>query len=144
MRILTVALLLFGAVAAPAQINTTEVWVGRLQMGEELAISELRNVSDDPGYDNQPAFFPDNATLVYTSQVTSLADTGLGLHAFRVDLHTGTRTPLPEARGLSPTPTADGPTRRQLREGRGRCARAGRGGGRGLSVPGPPRRAGTG
>lgn len=110
-------LLLF-AVASHAQILTTEVWVGRLDMRDGFAISELRNVSSDPGYDNQPAFFPDGEKMVYTSQITSLADTGLGLHAFLVDLGTGARTPLPEARGFSPTPTADGRNLMMLREGR--------------------------
>ncbi len=118
MRILAAALILFTAGVTQAQITTTEVWLGRLEMGEELRISDLRNISADPGYDNQPSFFPDNKTLVYTSQVTSLADTGLGLHAFLVDLRTGARTPLPEARGFSPTPTADGRNLMMLRQGR--------------------------
>jgi uncharacterized protein (TIGR02246 family) len=112
------ALLLFTTAALHAQITTTEVWVGRLQMGEELKISELRNVSNHDGYDNQPAFFPDNNTLVYTSERGSLADTGLGLHAFLVDLRTGARTPLTDARGFSPTPTADGRNLMMLRQGR--------------------------
>jgi uncharacterized protein (TIGR02246 family) len=118
MRISTIAILLLLAASSHAQITTTEVWLGRLQMGEELTITDLRNISNDPGYDNQPAFFPDNQTLVYTSYVTSLADTGLGLHAFLVDLRTGARTPLPDARGFSPTPTADGRNLMMLREGR--------------------------
>ncbi|MEO8378698.1 MAG: DUF4440 domain-containing protein [Acidobacteriota bacterium] len=106
------------AVTVQAQILTTEVWVGNLDMREGFAITDLQNVSNHPGYDNQPAFFPDGKTLVYTSEVTSLAETGLGLHAFLVDLTTGQRTPLPEARGFSPTPTPDGRNLMMLREGR--------------------------
>jgi len=118
MRIFAHAVLAFFAVAVHAQILTTEVWVGKLEMGEKLVVTELRNVSEHAGYDNQPAFFPDGRTMVYTSEVASLADNGLGLHAFFVDLNTWARTPLIGARGFSPTPTADGRNLMMLREGR--------------------------
>ena len=46
-----------------------------------VVISNLVNVSNDhPGYDNQPAFFPDGS-LVYTTQSGELTDNGLGVHA---------------------------------------------------------------
>jgi hypothetical protein len=38
----------------------------------------------------------------------NLDETGQGVHAVRYDLATGKSTPLPQARGFSPTPTADG------------------------------------
>lgn len=114
---LRVAFLLLFAFATHAQILTTEVWLGKLDMRDGFVITDLRNISDHPGYDNQPAFFPDGKTVVYTSEISSMADAGLGLHAYLVDLSTGERTPLPEARGFSPTPTADGRNLMMLREG---------------------------
>ena len=119
MHLRTIALaLLLTTTTASAQILTTEVWLGSLDMRDgRFAVSNLKNISDHRGYDNQPAFFPDGKTLVYTSEVTSTNETGLGLHAFLVDLASGARTPLPEARGFSPTPTSDGKGLMMLRQG---------------------------
>jgi ketosteroid isomerase-like protein len=114
-------LILVTAATATAQINETEVWVGNLAVrdGNQLVISELRNLSDmHPGYDNQPAFFPDGRTLVYSSQAMEVDDTGLGVHAQLVDLTTGKATTLAEAKGFSPTPTTDGKQLMVLRQGR--------------------------
>lgn len=121
MRNITFAFLtLATAVTAAAQINETEIWLGDLAVRDgQLAISNLRNISDmHPGYDNQPAFFPDGKTLVYSSQAMELDDTGLGVHAQLVDLATGTATSLTGAKGFSPTPTADGKQLMVLRQGR--------------------------
>ena len=107
------------AASASAQIYDTEVWVGKLNIKDgQFAVSDLANLSNHPGYDNQPAFFAGGTTLVFTSETDDLSDTGLGLHAIRYDLATGTATPLPDARGFSPTPTADGKGLMMLREGR--------------------------
>ena len=121
MRNITFAFLILAtAVAAAAQINETEVWVGDLSIRDgQLAVSNLRNVSDmHPGYDNQPAFFPDGKSLVYSSQVMELEDSGLGVHAQLVDLTTGAVTSLTNAKGFSPTPTTDGKQLMVLRQGR--------------------------
>lgn len=108
MRTLAAVAVFSLAAAASAQILTTEVWVGDLDFRDgHFAVSNLVNVSNDhPGYDNQPAFFPDGATLVYTTQAGEMEDSGLTVHA--VLWKNGTATPLPDARGFSPTPTADG------------------------------------
>jgi ketosteroid isomerase-like protein len=118
MRKLLLSILL--AMPLSAQILTTEVWVGSLDMRDgKFVVSDLRNISNDPGYDNQPAFFPGNRSMVYTSVIDGdLSDSGLGLHAWLVDLESGSRKPLPEARGFSPTPTVDGKNLMMLREGR--------------------------
>lgn len=118
MRTFITLLLAFLAIAAPAQILTTEVWVGNLAVKDgQFVVSDLVNVSNGhPGYDNQPAFFPDNETLVYTTQATTLEDSGLGVHA--VLWKNGTATPLVDAKGFSPTPTADGKQLMMLRQGR--------------------------
>jgi hypothetical protein len=101
-----------------AQILTTEVWIGDLDLREgRFEVSGLSNISNKPGYDNQPAFFPDGSGLYYTTQALDLSDTGLGVHAVKYDLLTGAATPLPSALGFSPTPTADARRLTTLREG---------------------------
>ena len=101
-------LLLASAAALTAQINDTEVWAGSLDMSEgRFAISNLVNISKHPGYDNQPAFFPDGK-LVFTSQIAVLDETGHAVQAVIHDFAKGTSTPVPGALGFSPTPAADG------------------------------------
>lgn len=120
MRKISLALFLVAsATALRAQILDTEVWVGRLDMsGGGFAVSNLTNVSNHPGYDNQPAFFPQGDRVVFTTEEGELNDTGHGLHAVVYDLATGTATPLPDAVGFSPTPTGDGKSLMMLRDGR--------------------------
>src|SRR6266852_2688790 len=85
--------------------------------GGRLAVSNLVNISKHPGYDNQPAFFPDGKRLVFTSQIAVLDDTGHAVQAVIHDLETDTSMPVPGALGFSPTPTSDG-SLMLLREGR--------------------------
>lgn len=102
-------LLLALAPFAAAQILETEVWTGTLDLRDGgFAVSDLKNISNHRGYDNQPAFLPDGQSLLFTTEAANLDETGLGVHAVRYDLRTGKSTPLPQARGFSPTPTADG------------------------------------
>src|SRR5258708_14323974 len=111
---------LASATAATAQINDSEVWVGSLDMsGGRVAVPNLVNSSNHPGYDNQPAFFPDGSRLVFTSQFAELDDTGHAVQAVMYDLATGTSTPMKGALGFSPTPAADGKSLMMLREGHG-------------------------
>lgn len=112
------ALLIAVAPIASAQVLTTEVWLGALDMrGGRFAVSDLRNISNHPGYDNQPAFAPDGRTLLFSSEFNGLAETGLGIRAVRYDIASGTATPLTKSRGFSPTPTPDGKQFMTLREG---------------------------
>lgn len=106
--LLLAAVLLLGATAASAQIIDTEVWVGALDLSDGFAVSGLRNISDHPGYDNQPAFLPGGESLLFSTEADSLSETGLGVHAVRYDLRTNRATPLPLARGFSPTPAENG------------------------------------
>lgn len=114
-----------------AQILETEVWVGSLDLHDgRFAVSDLQNISNHRGYDNQPSFLPDGQSLLFTTEAVNLDETGLGVHAVRYDLRTGKSTPLPQAKGFSPTPTADGQIMllRQggvwLHDARGRLVRA--------------------
>jgi hypothetical protein len=118
MRKVGIGLLLFSlARVAPAQILETEVWVGAVDLRDgRFTVSELKNISNHRGYDNQPAFLPGGHSLLFTTEASSLDETGLGVHAVRYDLTSGKSTPLPQARGFSPTPAADG-TIMLLRQG---------------------------
>lgn len=101
-----------------AQINDSEVWVGSLDMsGGRFAVSNLVNISNHPGYDNQPAFFADGKRLVFTSQIAVLDETGHAVQAKIYDFGSGISTSVPGALGFSPTPAADG-SLMLLREGR--------------------------
>jgi hypothetical protein len=119
MRWTVLAFSLLASVAnLTAQINDAEVWVGTLDMsGGRFAVSNLMNISNHPGYDNQPAFFPDGKRLVFTSQIAVLDETGHAVQATIHDFATNTSTPVPGALGFSPTPAADG-SLMLLREGR--------------------------
>jgi ketosteroid isomerase-like protein len=108
MRRIVLIVLLASAATLHAQINDSEVWVGSLDMSSgRFAISNLVNISKHPGYDNQPAFFPDGK-LVFTSQIAVLDETGHAVQAVIHDFATGRSTMVPGALGFSPTPAADG------------------------------------
>ena len=101
-------LLLASAATLQAQINDSEVWVGSLEMSSgRFMVSNLTNISKHPGYDNQPAFFPDGR-LVFTSQIAVLDETGHAVQAVVRDFANGISTPVPGALGFSPTPASDG------------------------------------
>jgi WD40-like Beta Propeller Repeat. len=118
-QIALILLLLASAATLTAQINDSEVWVGALDMSDgRFTVSNLVNISNHPGYDNQPAFFSDGTRLVFTSQIAELDDTGHAVQAVIHDFARGTSTPLPGALGFSPTPAADGTSLMLLREGR--------------------------
>jgi ketosteroid isomerase-like protein len=110
--VLALALSLFAATAAFAQPDV-DVWVGDLAWQDgRLIANNLVNISHRPGYDNQPAFFPDQKTLAYTTEG------GEETNSVLFDLATGKATNLPEAKGFSPTPTADGKQLMVLHQGR--------------------------
>jgi hypothetical protein len=94
---------------AGAQVLTTEVWVGDLDMREgRFAVSNLKNISNHPGYDNQPSFYADGESLLYTAEAESVAETGLGVHAVRYWMRSGESRPMTKTRGFSPTPVPEG------------------------------------
>jgi ketosteroid isomerase-like protein len=108
MRRIVLILILASGATLHGQINDSEVWVGSLEMSSgRFAVSNLVNISKHPGYDNQPAFFPDGK-LVFTSQIAVLDETGHAVQAVIHDFATGASTPVSGAFGFSPTPAADG------------------------------------
>ena len=84
----------------------TDIWLAELlDSGRRLRVGTPQNATDRPGYDNQPAFLPDNSGFLYTAvDQTGQADT------WRYELERGrkyrvTRTAEGE---FSPTPLPDG------------------------------------
>ena len=90
---------------APAPtIPDTDVFVADLDLASGK-VGAPRNLTQRPGYDNQPAFLPDGRAVLYVAR-----DDSGSTDVWRVDLETGSRTPVtrtPEAE-YSPTPLADG------------------------------------
>ncbi|HVZ77658.1 MAG TPA: hypothetical protein VG818_06730 [Gemmatimonadaceae bacterium] len=100
-------LALAGAAAyAQAAPPSTDIYLVRLRVSPQVAIDDPpRNVTNRPGYDNQPAFTPDSKAILFTSiHEDGQADT------YRLDIASGaitrlTRTPESE---YSPTPLPNG------------------------------------
>ena len=89
--------------AAPAPPPDTEIFLAPLGAG--ASVGTPVNITQSPGYDNQPAFTPDGAAVIYTS-IRGGAQTDI----YRYDIASGatarvTRTPESE---YSPTVTPDG------------------------------------
>ena len=107
MRKILLAIFVAVALPAAAQVLTTEVWLGPLDMAEgRFVVGEMKNISNHPGYDNQPAFEADGKSVLFSSEVDGVAETGLGIQAVRYDVGTGRITKLTKVRGFSPTPDA--------------------------------------
>lgn len=118
MRKTMLAILAAAALPAAAQVLTTEVWLGPLDMRDgRFVAGEMKNISNHPGYDNQPTFFADGKSLVFSSEADSVAETGLGIQAIRYDIGSGKVTKLTKVRGFSPTPADGGKKFMTLREG---------------------------
>ena len=90
------------AAAAPP---STDVWIADLaRSGDRWTLSTPRDLTPRPGYDNQPAFLPDGAHLLYTSQRGAQSD------IFELELSAGGEravTATAESE-YSPTPLSDG------------------------------------
>lgn len=92
------------AAPTPAPPPDTDVFVASLDLAAGK-VGVPRNLTERPGYDNQPAFLVDGSAVLYVA-----ADQGGSTDVFRIDLASGARsqvTATPEAE-YSPTPLADG------------------------------------
>ncbi len=109
-------LLVLLAVLAQATPPDTEIFVASLStVGGKITIGTPRNISNSPGYDNQPSFTPDGNAILFTSvrggrkpDPANAAATGSDI--YRYDLTSGTLrqlTDTPESE-YSPTVTPDG------------------------------------
>ena len=82
-RLLLLLCLLFAAPAV-AQVPGTEVYLVPLSRSEGMIrLGPPVNLTNRPGYDNQPAFAPDGGALYFTSQRDGQTD------LFRIDLRNG-------------------------------------------------------
>src|SRR4029077_2214203 len=82
----------------------TEIFLATL--GSGASVGRPMNITSSPGYDNQPAFTPDGASVLFTS----IRGGGTPPDIYRSDIASGatsqvTRTPESE---YSPTVTPDG------------------------------------
>ncbi len=86
--------------SASAQLDT-DIYIGDINVtSSAITIQNLTNISQNPGYDNQPHFAPDGQHLFYTGTREGQTD------IVRVDLQTGEKSFLSETPGseYSPTP----------------------------------------
>ncbi|MBO6525039.1 MAG: hypothetical protein JJ971_14520 [Balneolaceae bacterium] len=68
MRYLTIVILLLITVPTQAQSNP-EVYLGDFELTEDgFSVTNLENISNNPGYDNQPSFVPNMPALLFSSQ----------------------------------------------------------------------------
>ncbi|MFV1987397.1 MAG: hypothetical protein ACC682_08945 [Gemmatimonadota bacterium] len=76
---------LFGVpLTARAQSPDTDIYVGRISgSGATVSFEGWKNVTQRPGYDNQPSFTPDGRTILYTVQSDGQTD------IYRHDLASG-------------------------------------------------------
>jgi hypothetical protein len=99
------ALAFFPRTQPPAAVPPdTEIFLATL--GSGASVGRAVNITNSPGYDNQPAFTPDGASLLFTS----IRGGGTQTDIYRYDIASGatiqvTRTPESE---YSPTVTPDG------------------------------------
>lgn len=93
------------APSAAAQAPDTEIWLAPLsRAGGGLTVDEPVNVTNRPGYDNQPWFLPDGRAFLFVAQHDGQTD------VFRYDLRRRTAarlTSTPESE-YSPMLTPDG------------------------------------
>src|SRR5262245_1746649 len=44
-----------------------EIFLAQLTLGDKPAISGLKNITNNPGYDSQPSFLPDRSGVLFSS-----------------------------------------------------------------------------
>ena len=109
-RLSLAAALLLAAAPAAAQSDGPDLWMATLRHDAGgLTASAPVNLTQRPGYDNQPWFLPDGSALLYVAEHEGQTD------VYRHELATGQRsqvTRTPEWREYSPSLSPDG---RELR-----------------------------
>lgn len=103
-----------GALGAQ-QAPDTDVWLARLERrGDSIVVGAPANVTRRPGYDNQPSFDAEGATLYFTRRAPNAlaprADVDVQTDIWAMDLRDGRSRPVVETAEseYSPRVTADG------------------------------------
>ncbi|NIM50915.1 MAG: hypothetical protein GTN78_24265 [Gemmatimonadales bacterium] len=108
-----VLLALLGIPVGPPELSAqgppaTDIYFATIsQRGNQIRLGTLANLTDRPGYDNQPTFTPDGGAILYTSiRGDGQADT------YRYDIASGRTTRLTRTTEseYSPTVTPEGKT----------------------------------
>ena len=66
-RTLLLALLVTAQAAAPAPPPDTEIFLAPFSSRGAPAVGRATNITNNPGYDNQPSFTPDGRSILFTS-----------------------------------------------------------------------------
>jgi dipeptidyl aminopeptidase/acylaminoacyl peptidase len=95
--------------AAAGARPTTEVFLASLTMTNgKLTIGQPANISNNPGYDNQPQFTPDGGAVLFTSVRGGATPSQSDIYRYDIDAARVVRvTETPESE-YSPTVTPDG------------------------------------
>ena len=78
-RILFVVLAPFQAAAPPPD---TEIFLAPLTIGSGATVAARIDITNSPGYDNQPSFTPDGTGILFTS----IRGGGAQTHIYRYDI----------------------------------------------------------
>src|SRR5947209_14779317 len=90
---------------APIAAPDTDIFLATLTMRPHPAVTAARNITNTPGYDNQPFFTPDGASILFTS---NRGATQTDIYRYDIAGARTTRvTNTPEGE-YSPTVTPDG------------------------------------
>lgn len=84
----------------------TEVYLFQLKKeGTAYQLSEAKNISDNPGYDNQPSFWPDGKSVIYARTVDDQTEIArYFVESGETEIITNTK----QGSEYSPTPMPDG------------------------------------
>jgi Tol biopolymer transport system component len=105
---LGVSALLAAGVAAQRPAADTEIFVAAVtNNGGALSIGTLTNVSQSPGYDNQPSFLPGGRSVLYSS---SREGRPQDIYRYDLDSRQTTRLTQTDESEFSPLVTPDGRT----------------------------------
>lgn len=105
-RTLLLLLAIVQAAQPPAAPPDTEIFLAPLSAGSSAPVGRPVNITNSPGYDNQPSFTPDGAGILFTS----IRGGGTQTDIYRYDVASGATTRVtntPESE-YSPTVTPDG------------------------------------